>query len=143
MMLFPDYKKDYVDFGEEKKSPRMITLIPLINIIFLLLIFFLVAGSIEKLDIIPVDVPAAKSGKLMDEGHITILLGRYDEVIVNDELVDEAMLPDKLETLLENNPERVITLKTDSSLPSKKMIDVMNAIKAAGGVNLSLVTQRR
>ena len=124
-----------------KQLSREINMIPLINLVFLLLIFFLVAGSIEKFDIIALEVPVADSGKVLDEGHIVIVLGRYDEVILNDELVAKTDLKSLVAEQLKNNPRKIITLKADARLDAKKMIEVMNMLREAGGQNLSLVTQ--
>ena len=46
----------------KKKQVNQIGLIPLINVIFLLLIFFLVAGTVESIDTFEVDLPASNSG---------------------------------------------------------------------------------
>ena len=116
-------------------------MIPLINLVFLLLIFFLVAGTIEKFDVIPVDIPVADSGKLLEEGHIVIVLGQYNEILLNDELVDIDTLRARATSLLENNPRKVISLKSDSRLEASKMVAIMDLLRLAGGKNLSIVTQ--
>ena len=108
-----------------------------------LLIFFMVAGSIEKFEIIPVDPPVAQSGKLMDEGHIVILLGRHGEIIVGDDIVPMEEMQKMLAPSLQANPNKVVTIKADATVPANRMIEVMDAIKAAGGKNLSVVTQSK
>ncbi|MBY0406553.1 MAG: biopolymer transporter ExbD, partial [Rickettsiales bacterium] len=76
-----------MDFQRTKQKKIEISLIPMIDVSMFLLIFFMLAGSIEKFEIIPVDPPVAQSGKLMDEGHVVIMLGRHEEIIVGDEIV--------------------------------------------------------
>ena len=68
-----------MEFQRTRRKKIEISLIPLIDVSMFLLIFFMLAGSIERFEIIPVDPPVAQSGKLMDEGHVVILLGRHDE----------------------------------------------------------------
>jgi biopolymer transport protein ExbD len=131
-----------MDFERTKKPVKPISLVPMINVVFLLLIFFLVAGTVEKVDVIDVDLPEAQSGELLDEGHVQILLGRYDEVIINDEPVALSDLEAAIAQQLENNKERVITIKADSRMKASRMIEVMNHIKAAGGRNLSVTTTK-
>lgn len=132
-----------MDFARaHRKNPR-ITLVPLIDVSIFLLIFFMVAGSVEKFELIAVDPPVAQSGKLMDEGHVTILLGRHDEIIVGEEIVDVSEMQNILAPELAANPNKVITVKADATVPANRVIDVMDAIKAAGGANLSIVTQSR
>ena len=130
-----------MEFERSKKPIRQISMVPLINVVFLLLIFFLVSGTVEKFDVVPVNLPVADSGQMLDQGHITILLGKYDEIIVNDDLVQANVLEDRLKKELAVNNERIISIKADAALEATKMIKVMNTIKAAGGHNLSLLTQ--
>lgn len=130
-----------ITFESSKKRIKQVSMVPLINVVFLLLIFFMVAGTVEQFDIVPVELPEADSGQLLDEGHIAILLGKYNELVINDELV----MPEDVLSVLQNelalNANRIVTIKADQSLPAIKMIVMMNRVKQAGGVNISIVTQ--
>lgn len=130
-----------MEFERNRQAPRAINLIPLINIILLMLVFFLVAGTVTKFDVIDVALPEAVSGELLDEGHVQVLLGQYDEIIINDKPYTMDEVQAIMEDQLENNKERIITLKADSRMSASRMIEVVMRIKAAGGKNLSLVTQ--
>lgn len=120
---------------------REVSVVPMVNIVFLLLVFFLVAGTIEKIEVIPVDPPMAESGKVLDEGHVVILLGRHDEIIIGDELVEMDDIIPIITKELKESPSKIITLKADSGIAAKRLIEVMDHVKAAGGRNMSLVTQ--
>jgi len=132
-----------MEFERTRRKKIEISLIPLIDVSMFLLIFFMVAGSIEKFEIIPVDPPVAQSGKLMDEGHVVILLGRHGEIIVGDDIVPMEEMQKMLAPDLRANPNKVVTIKADATVPANRMIEVMDAIKAAGGKNLSVVTQSK
>jgi biopolymer transport protein ExbD len=134
-------EKSMVAIRRTNRRNHEISLVPLINVVFLLLIFFLVAGTLTKFEIVPIDPPEADSGKILDEGHIVILLGKYQEIIIGDELVDKDDIIPIVSKSLKNYPEKVITLKADASIPASALIEVMDLVKAAGGRNLSLVTQ--
>jgi len=132
-----------MDFPRTRKKHIEISLIPMIDMSMFLLIFFMVAGSIEKFEIIPVDPPVAQSGKLMDEGHLSVLLGRHEEIILGDEIVAMDQMLQMLKADLQANPNKVVTIKADATVSANRMIEVMDAIKAAGGRNLSVVTQSK
>lgn len=132
-----------MNFVRNTRKPHQASLTPLIDISLFLLIFFMLAGTVEKFEILPIDPPMAESGKLLDEGHLVVLLGRRDEIIVDDELVNLDELPQVLKDHIAANPEKVITLKSDARTPAGRAIEVMDAIKLAGGRNLSLVTQSK
>lgn len=132
-----------MEFQRTRQKKLEISLIPMIDVSMFLLIFFMVAGSIEKFEIIPVDPPVAQSGKLMDEGHVQILLGRHEEIIVDDEIVPMEEMQKRLAEDLKANPNKVVTIKADATVSANRTIEVMDAIKAAGGRNLSVVTQSK
>lgn len=134
-------EKSLVAIRRTNKRNHEISLVPLINVVFLLLIFFLVAGTIGKIEIVPIDPPMADSGKILDEGHIVILMGKYDELIIDDELVMMDDIIPIVSKSLKSHPEKIITLKADSGVAAKRLVEVMDMVKAAGGRNLSLVTQ--
>ena len=118
-------------------------MIPLINIVFLLLIFFLITGTVERFAIIPINLPESENGKLLDEGHIVIVLGKHDEILLDEALLSPPELKQLLIHLLKTNPERIITIKADARLAASRLIDTMNIIRDAGGQNVSLVTQKK
>lgn len=132
-----------MEFARTRRKKIAISLIPLIDVSIFLLIFFMLAGAIEKFEVIPVDPPVAQSGKLVDEGHLIILLGRYDEIIIGDEIIPQEEMLALLKEELKDNPGKVITVKADAVVPANRVIDVMDAIKGAGGRNLSIVTQSK
>ncbi len=130
-----------MEIERSKKPIKEISLIPLINVVFLMLIFFLVAGTIEKVEVIDIELPEAVSGEVLDEGHVQVLLGRYDEIVINDKPCTLEEVEGVITDQLKYNKQRVITLKADARMKASRMIAVLDRIKAAGAQNLSLVTQ--
>lgn len=120
---------------------REVSVVPLIDVIFQLLIFFLMAGTIQKLDALPIELPLAESGKVVDEGSIVILLGKSGEIQINDKKVDISEIIPEVSDKLAHFPLLTITLKADQGLKAKQLIEVMEYVQAAGGQNISLVTQ--
>lgn len=131
-----------MEMERSKKPVREISMVPLINVVFLLLIFFLVAGTVEKVEVIDVELPQAVSGELVEEGPIEILMGRYQEIIINDRPVTLAEVEALIRQKLEASPQRVITIKADARMPASRMIELLDRLKAAGGRNISLTTQQ-
>lgn len=129
-----------VDIPRHKHTSREPSLIPMINVVLLLLVFFMVAGSIEKFDALPIDLPLAKNGKRLSEGQVMIILGSQKEIVVNDEFILSDNFVKTIHDHLQENPGKIISLKADGHLPASFMISIMNRIKEAGGTNISLIT---
>lgn len=132
-----------IGFPKKRTRTRSIGIIPLIDVALFLLIFFMVAGSIERFEVIPIAPPKAESSTLVDEGHIIILLGTHEEIVVGDELMTLAEMEANVKGLLKANPAKVITIKADGSIPAERMLKVMDALKRAGAESLSIATEHK
>jgi biopolymer transport protein ExbD len=130
-----------MDFSRNSRRVRMLNLVSLIDIIFTMILFFLVAGHMEKFALIPLELPQAESGKRLEEGPIEVILGVRHEIIVNDTLVEADAVEQAMREQLAHNPQRVITIKADAALAADDLVQFMEQVKAAGGRNLSLITQ--
>ncbi len=129
-----------VDIPRYKQTTREPGMMPMINVVLLLLTFFLVAGSIEKFEVLHVELPVAKNGKMLADGQVVVVLGAQREILVNDEFIAPSVFLTTIQEQLQGNPNKIITLRADQRLPATFMIYVMNQIKAAGGTNISLIT---
>lgn len=130
-----------MELNRTTRKLRAVSMVSLIDIVFTIILFFLVAGHLEKFSIVAVDLPIADSGQLLDEGPIEVVLGRYDEILINDQLLDAGQVPAEMQRQLQNNPERIITIKADANLEANKLVTFLEQIRSAGGKNLSIVTQ--
>ncbi len=133
--------REGVEFTRTSRKLRAISMVSLIDIVFVIILFFIVGGHLEKFSIIPVELPMADSGQHLNEGPIVVMLGHYNEILINDDLFEGAKAQAELKRQLEVNPERVITIKADAKLEANKLVDFLEMIRIAGGKNLSLVTQ--
>lgn len=129
-----------MEFKRNTRKLRAISMISLIDIVFTIILFFLVAGHLEKFSLIDIELPRADSGQRLDEGPIVVALGKYGEVIINDEMYEGAGIGADLKKQFEVNPDRVVTIKADAHLEANKLVDFLEIVRAAGGKNLSLVT---
>ncbi len=130
-----------MDFERTAKPIKEISLVPLINVVFLLLIFFLVAGTLERFDVLNVQPPIAESGEELDQGPLVVVMGAREELLFNDDLVTPGELENLLREPLKKYPGRVVTIKADARLDAPKLIAILERVRAAGGDKLTLMTQ--
>jgi biopolymer transport protein ExbD len=129
-----------MEFSRSSRKLRAISMVSLIDIVFVIILFFLVAGHLEKYTVIEVDLPRADSGQHLDEGPIVVLLGKYGDVVINDVRFEGVAVADHLRQEFINNPERIVTIKADARLEANALVDFLENIRGAGGKNLSIVT---
>lgn len=126
----------------KNQSRKEINLIPLVNVIFLLLTFFMVAGSIDKVDPFPLSLPDASKKNNAKPPRVSVVYMHKDgRIAVNNDLVDRKDLPTIVNTLLLENKSREIVIKADSEVSSKDLIWVMRVIEKIGDADLSIVTK--
>lgn len=129
--------------GARKRSRNLEpNLVPLINVIFLLTIFFLLAGRIQQADVIPVRAPKAQTGVSNTTAHQVLVVSKEGEMLLNNVLVSEGMLLLVLKKSFISNAA-VVTLKADSRLPAERLTKLIRKLQDAGVKDISLVTEPR
>ena len=107
-MKFSSQQK-YIGFGDDH-------LIPMINVIFLMLIFFMIVGSVKATEVLLVSAPVAQPGKTQQEAEIHLLLGQQQRLAIDNKTVTweqaSTVLQQKVKVL---GPEIKVSLKADAS----------------------------
>ncbi len=131
-----------MEFDGRSRISLQLNLAPLIDVMLLLLIFFMLTSTFIVAEAIDIDLPFSKSGVETERHEIVVLLGKNGRVAVNDELIEHDALEAKIAGLLERDPAQPITLRTDAEVSVQEMLIVMDAIRRAGGTRISIATDR-
>lgn len=124
----------------ERREPEE-NVVPLINIVFLLLIFFMVAGTLTETDPFEVEAPAAETGDELADEPIRILLGTGERYALDGEEMDREQLIEGVRKALEEHPERPVEVKTDAAKRSVEFLEFAEALREAGVASVLLVTE--
>jgi len=117
--------------------------LPLINIVFLLLIFFMVAGRIVPTDPFQVTPPTADGGQVDRDKTIVILLGADGRLAVDDRVIARDALQATVRAALDAEAGRELLLKVDANADSAGLISLLDDLAATGAPGLRLLTQER
>ena len=112
-----------------RKFKRDLNLIPMINIIFLLLIFFMLTGVIQKKNNINVERPQSINSKIeINENFKTsvILIKNSNRIFFEGKEVDFEFLKSKFEIY---NDESKIVLEVDKNLPVQNFTEILSIFK--------------
>lgn len=115
-------------------------LIPLINIVFLLLIFFMLAGTLSSPDGFEVTPPQSLSSVEAEEKKMVVLLSDEGRLAIGEREIDMLELEHMIKEHLSEEPDLQVQLKADGRLTAHALIDVMEIFRAAGLNKLSLLT---
>lgn len=116
-------------------------IMPLINIVFLLLIFFLVAGVIREVEPVDVDPPRSMVEGESEVAPLTIYVSADGHFALGDDvLTDDAFNAAVTEAVL-TDPEQAIRIVADRNVDSTKVITVLETLRSAGASRVKLTTQ--
>ncbi|MBB5037937.1 ExbD/TolR family protein [Prosthecobacter dejongeii] len=129
-------------------EPTPMQLAPLVDVLFLLVIFFAVTSHYAKNEqVLDISVPAAdekekKEEELRNVGEIVINIKSEGEIIVNGQTLTEEELLVKLKNITSIYKDQAVILRGDQVANFQYIINVLNACQKAGIYNIAFATQK-
>ncbi|MCY4157059.1 MAG: biopolymer transporter ExbD [Gammaproteobacteria bacterium] len=120
------------------------SMIPLINVVFLLLAFFMILGRIESPDAVRVEPPHSLSREVQGEYSAILLVTANQSLHLNNRPLKVGQLAGQIRRLLEQaaDPQSVrVLVKADGSLPAADLRQVLARLRAGGLLRVSLATK--
>ena len=115
---------------------------PLIDMVFILLIFFIVTSTFAKESGVDVSRPSAKTAVKKELANILISITPNDEVWIDKRQVDRRAVRANVERLHAENPEGAVIILADKDAKTGLLIEVMDQARLAGVANVSIAAQR-
>ena len=119
-----------------------INMSPLIDMVFLLLIFFVVTTSFVKETGIDVERPTAATAEMKETGNVLIGVTREGRVYLDRKLIDVRSVRAHMARVLAENPESSVVIVADKQSQTGVVILVMDQCRLAGVKNVSLAASR-
>lgn len=115
----------------------------MIDVLLVLIIFFMVSSTLIKSRGIQVNVPESRSAESETRNLLVVSIKRTGELYLNDEPVEASRLGALLRKRSQELGQDVVIIKGDQQIPYAKMVEVMDLAKMAGMKKISLDTKRR
>ena len=125
--------------GQQRRR-ALIGLTPLIDVIFVVLIFFMLAGRLAAPDAFVINPPDSTSDRQPEPRQIVLLLAADGRVAVDNEIVEDAALGSLVAEHLEENGSSPVQLKADGQSDAHRVVAVMRLLESAGVQRLTLLT---
>lgn len=119
-----------------------VNLTPLIDMVFILLIFFLVTASFTKESGINVDRPSAETANRQERGNLVIAISQNGEIWIDNNQVDIRSVRAHVQRLHAQNPEGTVIITADQQSRSGLMVDVMDQVRLAGVSNIAIAAKQ-
>ena len=124
-------------FDSATTKDREERVLPLINVVFLLLIFFLLAGRLSATDPFQVEVPRSLGGKPIGGHDMVVYIGADGHMAFDGSVLDEGELRT---TVAQRVSSGALRLKADGRVEARQVIAVMEILREAGIERLELLT---
>ena len=115
-----------------------INMTPLIDMVFILLIFFIVTTSFTKETGVDVNRPSAKTAVSKEMANIMVSITANDEVWMDKRQIDRRAVRANVERLHAENPEGSVIILADEDAKTGLLIEVMDQARLAGVANVSI-----
>lgn len=126
---------DAIIGGDEEQN---IDMTPMLDIVFIMLIFFIVTTSFVKESGIEVNKPQASSAKTDKKVNIIIGIKKTGEIWVDNHPVDIRALRTTVEKLHADTPEGTVIIAADKRAETGVLVSVMDQVKLAGIAKISI-----
>ena len=133
-MIFPKRERSYYQLQAPLTS--------LIDIVFLLLIYFLLTTNFMVDEGIQVKLPQAEATTPQTEKEITIYVDRTGKVFMDNQLVPLNELFGRVKRGISGRSDIPVVIKADKAVILNKAVRVMDVVKAAGDDRLVLATEK-
>ncbi|MCT7360788.1 MAG: biopolymer transporter ExbD [Thalassobium sp.] len=120
-----------------------IDITPMLDVVFIMLIFFIVTASFVKESGIEVNRPDASTAQSKPRANILIAINDQGEIWINKRKVDESQVRANIERMHAENPQGTVVIQADEEAKTRQLVAVMDAARQAGVYDVSLATEER
>jgi len=130
-----------VEFEGLRRSNYIPNLTPLIDIVFLLLIFFMLTSHFVRDESIAIELPKAESGKEIDDDDVlALVINKQGETLLQGKIVALDNVETQLRLLLQNRDKKSVTLRGDRNTNLEQTVALLDIARKAGADAVDIVT---
>ena len=115
---------------------------PLIDMVFILLIFFMVSSTFVKDMKLDLERPGASSASRASSKVIRVYIDNLGDSYIDGQPIKTWAIQSKLRELLRASTEKSVLVITDNGIPVEKLIDVVDQCRLSGATDVAVATQK-
>jgi biopolymer transport protein ExbD len=129
-----------VNFADHDRPRPKLSIAPLIDVVFLLLIFFMLTSSFIQRSAIDLSIPSNKTQAAPSGDPLVVDIGLSGRLALNGLEISLPQLTTELSARADGNLTRTVTVRSKSAVPVQDLVSVMDRIRATGFKNIRLAT---
>jgi biopolymer transport protein ExbD len=127
--------------SRNEETSSEIDLTPMLDVVFIMLIFFIVTASFIREAGIEVERPEASTAEQRENLNILVAINASNEIWIDRRRVDPRNVRSVIERMHAENPQGALVVQADAASNTKTVVTVIDAARAAGVRDVSLATE--
>ena len=128
---------------EETDLPPKINILPMIDVIFAILVFFIVSSLyLTRSEGLPVNLPRASTAEVQKSQQITVSLDEKGELTVNSNPAQIEQLQAEIEQLIEAETNTTVVVNADRTVEHGLVVEVIDQIRQIPEVQLAIAAEK-
>ena len=132
--------RDHHLLETQEEEENEINLTPMLDVVFIMLIFFIVTATFIKEAGIQVDRPNTVTADSQEDAAILIAISPNDEIWIDKQERDPRDIRGIIERLHAENPKGSLVIQADEDSTNEVLVQILEAAKAAGVTNVALAS---
>ncbi|MEL6439574.1 MAG: biopolymer transporter ExbD [Cyanobacteria bacterium J06621_8] len=129
---------------EEPDLPPRINILPMIDVIFAILVFFIVSSLyLTRSEGLPVNLPRATTAEVQKTTQITVSLDEQGILTINSQPAPMEQLKEEITKLISGNSEATVIVNADKSVEHGQVIEVIDQLRQIPNVQLAIAAKKK
>ena len=133
--------RDFFAAATQEPDESSVDITPMLDVVFIMLIFFIVTATFIKEAGIDVDKPEAATAIVQEKASILVAIDANDQVWINRRQVDVRSVRSIIERLHAENPKGTVVIQADRESRNNTLVQVMDASRRAGVYDIALAAE--
>ncbi|MDM7202795.1 MAG: biopolymer transporter ExbD [Thermodesulfobacteriaceae bacterium] len=132
-----------MEFERKRHKHSHINIAPLVDVVFLLLLFFMLTSKLVQEHAIKIRLPESKTAETLKEGIKTIYISKEGFIFFMNRQVDIKDLQREIKNALKDGEHDFVLIKADRESNVGILVNVIDEVRLTGIKNYSIVTERK
>lgn len=125
-----------------RRSSLQLDVTPMADIVFLLLIFFMLSSTFISQPGIDIKLPKARAREIRAEKQLIVTITRENEIFVNKSRITYRDLEKEIRLRLARMTDKVVVIRADASVKHGTVVEALDKARSAGAHKLAIATQQ-
>ena len=126
---------------DKKKADYMVDITPLVDVVFLMLIFFMVSTSFKAASSLKLELPPSQSKvQQTEQQEVVVSIDASGQIFVQDEAVEDGDLRRRILNVSKGDPNMRVVLRADANARHRRVVYVLDTVRVLGMGKIGIAT---